>query len=265
MLNVHVRVYLPFFTPPTPPTPHPYLQRQPEIMIPLTSTCRELEHIMPQVRAAVQQTFDARGASCPFRLGTMIEIPRACLTADAIAPLVDFMSFGTNDLTQMCFGFSVRFCNFAVWGVVGLGRPDVCVGVFTRVSHPLHTRMHIIHTTQRDDISHFLPIYLEKKILKADPFVQIDQEVRACICVSRSFMRQYTDSLNKSHISTFCRPTTNKPPQGVGQLIKMTIDRSKAVKGGIQYGVCGEQGGEPNSVAFFHKVRGFNLTLSCDV
>lgn len=77
-------------------------------MIPLTSTSRELEHIIPQVRAAVQQTFDFRGTQCPFRLGTMIEIPRACLTADQIAPLVDFMSFGTNDLTQMCFGFSVR-------------------------------------------------------------------------------------------------------------------------------------------------------------
>lgn len=109
-----------------------------------------------------------------YKLGTMIEVPRACLTADKIAPYVEFMSFGTNDLTQMTFGFS------------------------------------------RDDVGDFLPEYLEQKVLDADPFVKLDQE-------------------------------------GVGSLIRMTIDKSRAVNPKLIFGVCGEQGGEPSSVSFFHK------------
>lgn len=97
---------------------------------------------------------------------------------------------------------------------------------------------------QRDDISHFLPIYLEKKILKADPFVQIDQDVR------RDLTRCEGASVTHIYLIGYI-----KHKQGVGQLITMTIERSKATNKGVQYGVCGEQGGEPNSVAFFHKVR----------
>lgn len=101
-----------------------------------------------------------------------------------------------------------------------------------------------IHT-QRDDISHFLPIYLEKKILKADPFVEIDQEA------SRDLTRCEGASCQPIYLIGYIK---QKHKQGVGQLITMTIERSKAANKGVQYGVCGEQGGEPNSVAFFHKV-----------
>lgn len=83
-------------------------------MIPLTCAARELEHIIPQVRAEVQKTFDFHGATCPLRIGTMIEIPRACLTAESIAPLVDFMSFGTNGASW--FLKSVAWCVGWVWG-----------------------------------------------------------------------------------------------------------------------------------------------------
>jgi hypothetical protein len=125
--------------------------------------------------------------------------------------------------------------------------------------HPIVLRNQSPTThTQRDDISHFLPIYLERKILKADPFVEIDQEVGFT-----GSSRRRTDRLGCVHRLGQLYPPPPPPhhhhrttKQGVGQLIRMTIERSKAVKSeGIQYGVCGEQGGEPRSVAFFHKVK----------
>ncbi len=148
---------------------------QPEVMIPLVATCVELEQIVPAVEAEIQAVFAAHGSSCPYKIGTMIEVPRACLTAEKIAPLVSFISFGTNDLTQMTWGFS------------------------------------------RDDVSHFLPVYLEKKVITVDPFVSIDED-------------------------------------GVGQLVQMTIQKMKAAATQpISFGICGEHGGDPKSVAFFHR------------
>jgi len=107
-------------------------------------------------------------------VGTMIEIPRACITADEFASVCEFFSFGTNDLTQMGFGFS------------------------------------------RDDMGGFLPTYLEKKILPADPFQTIDQD-------------------------------------GIGELIKMGINKGRAVKPNLKIGICGEHGGDPESVKFCHR------------
>ena len=122
------------------------------------------------------------GMEIPFKVGTMIEIPRAALTANRIASRAEYFSFGTNDLTQMTFGYS------------------------------------------RDDIASFLPVYLEKKILKVDPFQVLDQN-------------------------------------GVGQLIEMAVDKGRSVRPDLKCGICGEHGGEPSSVKFCHKV-GLNY-VSC--
>jgi pyruvate,orthophosphate dikinase len=118
----------------------------------------------------------------PHMVGTMIEIPRACLTADKIAEQAQFFSFGTNDLTQMSFGFS------------------------------------------RDDIGGFLPDYLEKNILPVDPFQVIDFD-------------------------------------GVGQLMKLAVEKGRSTKKDLKIGICGEHGGEPASVEFCHTI-GFNY-VSC--
>jgi pyruvate, orthophosphate dikinase len=147
----------------------------PEIMVPLigiVSEFREQETIIRKEAEAVFVEFDDR---IDFKVGTMIEIPRAALTADSIAESAEFFSFGTNDLTQMTFGYS------------------------------------------RDDIANFLPIYLEKKILKQDPFQVLDQV-------------------------------------GVGQLIKMATEKGRSVRPNLKCGICGEHGGEPSSVKFCHKV-----------
>ena len=132
--------------------------------------------------AAAAQLFEEMGDSIDFKVGTMIEIPRAALTADRIASSAEFFSFGTNDLTQMTFGYS------------------------------------------RDDIASFLPVYLEKKILKVDPFQVLDQN-------------------------------------GVGQLVRMATEKGRAIRPDLKCGICGEHGGEPSSVKFCHKV-GLNY-VSC--
>ena len=134
------------------------------------------------IRAEAAQLFEEVGDSIDFKVGTMIEIPRAALTADRIASSAEFFSFGTNDLTQMTFGYS------------------------------------------RDDIASFLPIYLEKKILKVDPFQVLDQN-------------------------------------GVGQLVRMATEKGRAIRPDLKCGICGEHGGEPSSVKFCHKV-GLNY-VSC--
>jgi pyruvate,orthophosphate dikinase len=155
----------------------------PEIMIPVTCTQNELDHqrvIVDKVHKEVCAKFGLR--KLPFLYGTMIEIPRAALTAGKMAQTAEFFSFGTNDLTQMGFGFS------------------------------------------RDDIGSFLPDYLNSKTLPADPFQTIDQE-------------------------------------GIGELIKLGIERGRQVRPELKVGICGEHGGDPDSVKFCHRV-GMNY-VSC--
>jgi pyruvate,orthophosphate dikinase len=155
----------------------------PEIMIPVTCAKTELDNqkvIVEKVDKEVREKFGLKKLSYMF--GTMIEIPRAALQAGRMAETAEFFSFGTNDLTQMTFGFS------------------------------------------RDDIGSFLPDYLNSKILPADPFQTIDQD-------------------------------------GVGELIKFGIDRGRAVRKDLKVGICGEHGGDPDSVKFCHRV-GMNY-VSC--
>ena len=154
----------------------------PEIMVPLTGILYEFEAQEKVIRDAAAELFEREGMEIPFKVGTMIEIPRAALTANRIASRAEYFSFGTNDLTQMTFGYS------------------------------------------RDDIASFLPVYLEKKILKVDPFQVLDQN-------------------------------------GVGQLIEMAVDKGRSVRPDLKCGICGEHGGEPSSVKFCHKV-GLNY-VSC--
>ncbi|MCI6491087.1 MAG: pyruvate, phosphate dikinase [Prevotellaceae bacterium] len=147
----------------------------PEIMVPLIGILYELKQQKEIIKKVAEEVFAEEGVEIEFEIGTMIEIPRAALTADRIATEAEYFSFGTNDLTQMTFGYS------------------------------------------RDDIASFLPAYLEKKILKVDPFQVLDQN-------------------------------------GVGQLIKMAVDKGRAVRPGMRTGICGEHGGEPSSVKFCAKV-----------
>ena len=155
----------------------------PEIMIPVTCAVTEINHQKLIVDAIYKETCKKLGLSkIPYLYGTMIEIPRAALLANKMAETADFFSFGTNDLTQMSFGFS------------------------------------------RDDIGSFLPDYLYNKILPADPFVTIDQD-------------------------------------GVGQLIQYGIERGRSVKPNLKVGICGEHGGDPDSVKFCHRI-GMNY-VSC--
>jgi len=155
----------------------------PEIMVPLIGILYEFKAQAEIIRATAAELFKAEGVEpFEFKVGTMIEIPRAALTAHKIATEAEYFSFGTNDLTQMTFGYS------------------------------------------RDDIASFLPVYLEKKILKVDPFQVLDQN-------------------------------------GVGQLVKMAVDNGRAARPELKCGICGEHGGEPSSVKFCHKV-GLNY-VSC--
>ena len=147
----------------------------PEIMVPLIGILYELKQQKEIIQKVAKEVFAEEGVEIPFEIGTMIEIPRAALTADRIATEAEYFSFGTNDLTQMTFGYS------------------------------------------RDDIASFLPVYLEKKILKVDPFQVLDQN-------------------------------------GVGQLIKIAVEKGRSVRPNLRTGICGEHGGEPSSVKFCAKV-----------
>ena len=147
----------------------------PEIMVPLIGILYEFKQQKEIIVNTSKEVFAQEGVEVPFEVGTMIEIPRAALTADRIATEAEYFSFGTNDLTQMTFGYS------------------------------------------RDDIASFLPAYLEKKILKVDPFQVLDQN-------------------------------------GVGQLIKMAVENGRKVRPGMRTGICGEHGGEPSSVKFCARV-----------
>ena len=154
----------------------------PEIMVPLIGILYEFEAQEKVIRETAAKLFKEEGVEIPFKVGTMIEIPRAALTANRIASRAEYFSFGTNDLTQMTFGYS------------------------------------------RDDIASFLPVYLDKKILKVDPFQVLDQN-------------------------------------GVGQLVEMAVEKGRSVRPDLKCGICGEHGGEPSSVKFCHKV-GLNY-VSC--
>ena len=147
----------------------------PEIMVPLIGILHEFHQQKEIIESVAKEVFAEYGIEVEYEIGTMIEIPRAALTADRIATEAQYFSFGTNDLTQMTFGYS------------------------------------------RDDIASFLPTYLEKKILKVDPFQVLDQN-------------------------------------GVGQLITMAVEKGRAVRPGLRTGICGEHGGEPSSVKFCAKV-----------
>ena len=158
------------------------VEAKPEIMVPLTGILYEFKEQEKVIRKTAEALFAEVGDRIDFKVGTMIEIPRAALTADRIASEAEFFSFGTNDLTQMTFGYS------------------------------------------RDDIASFLPIYLEKKILKVDPFQVLDQK-------------------------------------GVGQLVQMATEKGRTIRPDLKCGICGEHGGEPSSVKFCHRV-GLNY-VSC--
>ncbi len=143
----------------------------PEIMIPLIGTKAELEYLEKIVRRVADAIIKKEGSKVKYMVGTMIEIPRAALTAAQVAESAEFFSFGTNDLTQMTFGYS------------------------------------------RDDIGTFLPDYLDKKMLEVDPFAQIDES-------------------------------------GVGQLVELAVQNGRKTRPNLKCGICGEHGGEPNSVKF---------------
>jgi len=154
----------------------------PEVMIPLVGTKKELGMLRKEAERVADEVMAAAGVKLEYHIGTMIEVPRAAVTADEIAEVADFFSFGTNDLTQMTFGFS------------------------------------------RDDAGKFLGAYLAKEILPADPFQTIDQD-------------------------------------GVGQLVRMGVEKGRATNPTLKTGICGEHGGDPKSIEFCHRV-GLNY-VSC--
>ena len=158
------------------------IKTYPEIMVPLTGILYEFLAQKKIIDATAELVFAERGETIEYKVGTMIEIPRAALTAHRIATAAEFFSFGTNDLTQMTFGYS------------------------------------------RDDVAKFLPMYIDKGILKEDPFAVLDQK-------------------------------------GVGQLVELATKRGREVRPDLKCGICGEHGGEPSSVKFCHKV-GLNY-VSC--
>ena len=154
----------------------------PEIMIPLVGSLKEIENQANIIHATATKVFEEKGQNVAYKVGTMIEVPRAALVANQIAQVAEFFSFGTNDLTQMTFGFS------------------------------------------RDDAPKFLKFYKEHGIIKTDPFEVLDQE-------------------------------------GVGQLVKMGVEKGRATNPDLKVGICGEHGGEPSSVKFCAKL-GMNY-VSC--
>ncbi|MBY5035271.1 pyruvate, phosphate dikinase [Streptococcus gallolyticus] len=148
---------------------------QPEIMIPLVGTAKELQLLRPLVEETMMRECQSAACSLDFKIGTMIEVPRACVTADEIAEYADFFSFGTNDLTQMTFGYS------------------------------------------RDDAGKFLPSYVEKGVLSADPFQELDQD-------------------------------------GVGVLVEMAVGLGRDVQSDLKMGICGEHGGNPKTVDYCYNI-----------
>ncbi len=158
------------------------IEVHPEIMVPLVGTLKELQNQADVINTTAAKVFEEKGDSIQYKVGTMIEVPRAALTANEIAQVADFFSFGTNDLTQMTFGYS------------------------------------------RDDAPKFLKFYKEHGIIKTDPFEVLDQA-------------------------------------GVGQLVRMGVEKGRATNPDLKIGICGEHGGEPSSVIFCAKL-GMNY-VSC--
>jgi pyruvate,orthophosphate dikinase len=158
------------------------VETRPEIMIPLTGTLKELKLQEDIVRATAEKVFGEYKDRIDYLVGTMIEVPRAAITADEIARSAEFFSFGTNDLTQMTFGYS------------------------------------------RDDSGKFLKVYLQKGLLKHDPFEVLDQE-------------------------------------GVGSLMRIAVEKGRSTRPKLKIGICGEHGGEPSSVEFCNSL-GFDY-VSC--
>ena len=158
------------------------LEVEPEIMIPLVGDVAELKYVKKIVTETADQIIKENNVNLKYQVGTMIEIPRAAILADEIAKEAEFFSFGTNDLTQMTFGFS------------------------------------------RDDAGKFLDAYYQNKIYEIDPFAKLDQV-------------------------------------GVGQLVKMAVEKGRSTRPNIKLGICGEHGGEPSSVEFCHNI-GLNY-VSC--
>jgi len=154
----------------------------PEIMVPLVGNVSELKDQREIIDRVATQTMESYGVKVKYMVGTMIEVPRAAVTADEIAEVAEFFSFGTNDLTQMTLGFS------------------------------------------RDDAGKFIKVYMDKKIFASDPFQTLDQD-------------------------------------GVGQLVKIGIEKGRSVKKDLKVGICGEHGGDPDSVKFCHRA-GMNY-VSC--
>jgi pyruvate,orthophosphate dikinase len=148
----------------------------PEVMVPLIAGRAEFDLVKARIDAMAQAVTSETGAKLKYDVGTMIELPRACLMAGEIAETAEFFSFGTNDLTQTTFGIS------------------------------------------RDDAASFLGIYTARGILPVDPFVSIDQ-------------------------------------QGVGELVKIGVERGRKVRPKLKVGICGEHGGDPASVAFCHEAK----------
>ena len=146
----------------------------PEIMVPLVGSTQEFINQKNIIQSIAEQLEKEKNIKLNYKIGTMIELPRACLIADKIAVEADFFSFGTNDLTQTTFGFS------------------------------------------RDDVAPFLNEYIKKQIIVQDPFQSIDVD-------------------------------------GVGQLVKMAVDKARKVNSKIKIGICGEHGGDPDSINFFYK------------
>ncbi len=155
---------------------------EPEIMIPLVGHVNELKILRDMTVEVAEEIMKARGVTIEYKVGTMIELPRAALTADQIAGQAEFFSFGTNDLTQTTFGLS------------------------------------------RDDAGKFLPVYVDKKILPKDPFMALDQT-------------------------------------GVGELVRIGVEKGRATRPNLKVGICGEHGGEPSSIDFCHRT-GLNY-VSC--
>ena len=151
------------------------LNVKPEVMVPLVGTVKEFEAQKKIIVETAEKVMAQKKVNVDYQVGTMIEIPRACVTADEIAAQAEFFSFGTNDLTQMTFGYS------------------------------------------RDDAGSFLPEYVDKKILPVDPFRVLDRG-------------------------------------GVGQLVKMAVEKGRSARKNLKLGICGEHGGDPSSVEFCHIV-----------
>ena len=144
-------------------------------MVPLVADVNELTFLKETIIAAADEVMNKKGSKIEYSIGTMIELPRAALTADKIAKEADFFSFGTNDLTQTGYGLS------------------------------------------RDDVGNFLPFYIEKNIFPKDPFVALDQD-------------------------------------GIGELIRIGVEKGRKTNSDLKIGICGEHGGEPSSVEFCHRI-----------